>query len=229
MPKRTPEYLAARRERILEAALACFAEKGFHQTSIDDIAHSAKCGKSAIYAHFSSKREIIEALTEREVQHYEAKRPRDLPQFEQYVADSLENLQTPRMRQFSQLSLRIAAESLTDPAFLDWEERLFKRYIEWVEPLVRNDPAAADLSDRQVRDAARRLVFFWAGQALYRMFMPSFPPALLRADMAAVAPAIIQSVRGAARPSRRKSSAKRAAAAREQPVAVRRGSRATRR
>ena len=37
MPKRTPEYMAAQRGRILEAALKCFADKGFHQTSTDDI------------------------------------------------------------------------------------------------------------------------------------------------------------------------------------------------
>ena len=219
MPKRTPEYMAAQRERILDAALECFAEKGFHQTSTDDIARLAACGKSAIYAHFDTKRDIIEALSERELEHYGTNGPQDLPELERYVADSFEQLHTPRMRKYSRLTLHMAAESLTDRDHPDWEGRLFKRYLQWIVPLVRNDPAAARLSDRQVHDAARRLIFFWAGQALYKMLMPNLPVAMLHSDMAAVAPAIIESARRAPlKPSSRSPTGTRAAVKRRRPV-----------
>jgi len=222
MPKRTPEYMAAQRERILEAALDCFAEKGFHQTSTDDIARVAGCGKSAIYAHFESKRAMIEALSEREIDLFEARMPSDMTQLEQYVTQSFANLETPRMRQFSRITLHMAAESLSDPDLLDWDKRLFKRYIGWIEPLIRNDPAAADLSERQITDAARRLVFFWGGQALYKMLLPGLSVALLHGDMAAVAPAIIESARRAPpNRTRRKAPAKRPAVTRRQSAAGR--------
>jgi AcrR family transcriptional regulator len=223
MPKRTPEYMAAQRDRILEAALKCFADKGFHQTSTDDIARAARCGKSAIYAHFASKRAMIEAFTEREMEHYGTHAVRDLGQFEKYVADSFDNLQTPRMRQYSRITLQLAAESLTDPDYLDWQDRLTKRSFAWLEPLIRNDPSAAGLTDGQVRDATRRLMYFWAGQALYKMVSPDLSASLLRADMATVAPAIIESARRAPthQTTRRAATTKRSVAARRRPAAVR--------
>lgn len=215
MPKRTPQYMAAQRERILEAALACFAKNGFHGTSTDDIARAAKCGKSAIYAHFSSKRKIFEALSEREMQRYEGNPPRDLQQLNRYFGEALENLRTPRMQQLSRLSLHMVAESLADSEFHDWERRQFKRYMDWIEPLVRNDPSAAGLSDQQIREAARRLVFFWTGQSLYKAFMPNLSISMLQADLAAVVPALIQSVKQTGTKQARKSPSKQRTAARQ--------------
>ena len=48
-----------RKENILEAALLCFNEKGYHKTSIDDIALNAKISKGGIYYHFKSKDELF--------------------------------------------------------------------------------------------------------------------------------------------------------------------------
>ena len=48
-----------RRDQILEAAIGCFATKGFHQTSIRDIAKSAGISLGNLYNHFSSKAELI--------------------------------------------------------------------------------------------------------------------------------------------------------------------------
>jgi AcrR family transcriptional regulator len=51
-----------RRAQILEAALACFAKKGFHAATMDDIVRDAGLSKGAIYWHFKSKDEIFLAL-----------------------------------------------------------------------------------------------------------------------------------------------------------------------
>ena len=48
-----------RKEKILEAALLCFNEKGYHKTSIDDIALHGKISKGGIYYHFKSKDELF--------------------------------------------------------------------------------------------------------------------------------------------------------------------------
>jgi len=53
-----------RRAQILEAAIACFGEKGYYGTSIDDIAAHTHLSKGAIYHHFESKRDIFLALFE---------------------------------------------------------------------------------------------------------------------------------------------------------------------
>jgi TetR/AcrR family transcriptional repressor of uid operon len=53
-----------RRAQILTAAISCLADKGYHGTSIDDIAALTGLSKGAIYHHFESKREILLALFE---------------------------------------------------------------------------------------------------------------------------------------------------------------------
>lgn len=50
---------AAGREALLQVALKCFAEKGFHGTSMRDIAHRADASIAAIYYYFPSKADIL--------------------------------------------------------------------------------------------------------------------------------------------------------------------------
>jgi AcrR family transcriptional regulator len=47
------------REGILEAAARIFSEKGFHATSMQDIAEAVQLQKASLYHHFSSKQEIL--------------------------------------------------------------------------------------------------------------------------------------------------------------------------
>jgi AcrR family transcriptional regulator len=55
---RTRLNAAARRAAILEAAQSVFGQRGYHGTSIDDIAQAAGISKALIYEHFASKREL---------------------------------------------------------------------------------------------------------------------------------------------------------------------------
>jgi AcrR family transcriptional regulator len=57
-----------RRELILDAALEVFARRGFHGSSIDEIAQAAGVSKALIYEHFPSKRDLHVSLLERNVQ-----------------------------------------------------------------------------------------------------------------------------------------------------------------
>lgn len=54
-----------RQGEILEAAQACFRDRGYHLTTVDDIARQAGLSKGAIYWHFKGKREVFLALLER--------------------------------------------------------------------------------------------------------------------------------------------------------------------
>jgi AcrR family transcriptional regulator len=60
--RRQPEVS---REEILDAALGCFVERGYHETSVDGIAARAGLSKGAIYWHFEGKRELFLALVDR--------------------------------------------------------------------------------------------------------------------------------------------------------------------
>lgn len=53
---------AIRQANILKAAQQCFAEKGFSDTSVQDIAQAANLTKGGIYFHFNSKEMIRDEL-----------------------------------------------------------------------------------------------------------------------------------------------------------------------
>ena len=52
------------RKQILDASLRLFSERGFARTTVRDIARQAGITDAAIYYHFESKRELLEALVE---------------------------------------------------------------------------------------------------------------------------------------------------------------------
>jgi AcrR family transcriptional regulator len=62
MPKLAPADKDVRRSRILDAALRCFARKGFHLTTVDEIAAEAGVSKGTPYVYFESKLDLFVAL-----------------------------------------------------------------------------------------------------------------------------------------------------------------------
>jgi len=53
-----------RRCQILDAALVCFAKRGFHQTSMHDISAEAGISVGLIYRYFENKEAVISAMAE---------------------------------------------------------------------------------------------------------------------------------------------------------------------
>jgi AcrR family transcriptional regulator len=59
VPKVTDAYRAARRDEIVDAALAAFRRKGFQAASMSDIITESGQSAGAIYGHFKGKSEIV--------------------------------------------------------------------------------------------------------------------------------------------------------------------------
>ena len=55
------------RQAIMNAAIKLFSEKGFKNTSVDELAKMAGVGKSTIYGYFHTKNEIFLAFCEDQV------------------------------------------------------------------------------------------------------------------------------------------------------------------
>lgn len=68
MRKVDPEKHAARRQVILDAAIACFARKGFHGTSTAEICSEAGMSPGNLFHYFPTKHAIIAAIVEEERQ-----------------------------------------------------------------------------------------------------------------------------------------------------------------
>lgn len=66
MPRLTDATKAARRSQIIEAAISCFLEKGYTNTSMSDIIKASGLSSGSIYSHFSGKEDILNtAINER--------------------------------------------------------------------------------------------------------------------------------------------------------------------
>jgi AcrR family transcriptional regulator len=138
MPKVSEEYLEARRQEILDAAITCFTRNGFHKTSMDDICREAEVSPGALYRYFTSKEEIIEAAarkgTELELTSWveeEAARFDDFLEltelFTGFYFQVIE--QRDEFQMVIKLRLRAWAEALQNPEVKEevldrWEQRI---------------------------------------------------------------------------------------------------------
>ncbi len=59
-----PTVETERRQQILEAAMTCFARKGYHLTTMDDIAAELPFSKGLLYYYFKTKRALFLAILE---------------------------------------------------------------------------------------------------------------------------------------------------------------------
>ncbi|MBE0583666.1 MAG: TetR/AcrR family transcriptional regulator [Desulfofustis sp.] len=58
-----------KRKAILEAAIKLFSRKGYDQTSIEELAREAGIGKGTVYSYFQTKKEIVRAFCEEELDY----------------------------------------------------------------------------------------------------------------------------------------------------------------
>jgi len=63
----------ATRERVLEAALGVFSEKGFHVATMDEVAERAGVGKGTLYRHFANKETLFTELVRQRLEELEMK------------------------------------------------------------------------------------------------------------------------------------------------------------
>jgi AcrR family transcriptional regulator len=64
MSKTQAERSEATRTKILQVARRLFAERGFADTPLDDVAEQAGLTKGALYHHFRNKRDVFQAVFE---------------------------------------------------------------------------------------------------------------------------------------------------------------------
>ena len=57
------------RQDLLTAAETCFVTRGFHATSVDEVAERAGYTKGAVYSNFASKEDLFFGVYQRRVDH----------------------------------------------------------------------------------------------------------------------------------------------------------------
>lgn len=62
MPKVVPEYKEIAKNKIIQAAIKIFSKKGFHKSTMDEIAKEVGVSKATLYTYFKSKEEILKEI-----------------------------------------------------------------------------------------------------------------------------------------------------------------------
>lgn len=132
---RTPD----KRERILEAAIAVFAEKGFAQTKVSEIARVAGVADGTIYLYFDNKDDLL-------IKAYEASMDRILEslhkvlnetngtgeKIERFIQHHLETVGNDK-----QLAKVITVELRTSPKFMvEYKNTKFNEYLRMLSDMI---------------------------------------------------------------------------------------------
>ncbi|WP_372634255.1 TetR/AcrR family transcriptional regulator [Cohnella sp.] len=142
------------RDVVIRVATALFLEKGYQITSMDEIVAASKVSKTNIYYHFKSKEELLSAIVEGIVAHYD-----------RLIGETVGQTQlsaTERIERFAALLTDNQTDSLGGCPFLtlyvqtsreqEWvrEEigRFFRKQIGAVEHLLREGVAREEFNSR---------------------------------------------------------------------------------
>ena len=96
--KQFEEIRKSSREKILAVALELFAKRGYHATSISQIAHKARISKGLMYNYFASKEKLLDEIIQKGFDslaelEFKAERSVDpAKQLENFVDSVLDNL-----------------------------------------------------------------------------------------------------------------------------------------
>ena len=100
MPKGIPlteEEQQRRRKEIFDASVHLFLEKGFHETSMREVAKAAEVGKSTLYDYFKSKDEILVSYFEDEIVKI-TQRAQEIMQQDHGVTEKLKKIMLMHMK-----------------------------------------------------------------------------------------------------------------------------------
>lgn len=154
-----------RRSAILDAALTAFSQKGYHATSLDDIAGEAGVSKALIYEHFASKQELHADLIARNARELTQRVAGALSAVE--VESTVERLAAGLEAFFAYVeerrdAWRMLFRDAADPESSAVLERMVQQVTAEVTVLIAQDPGARQLTrvgdERSLRLLAEMLV-----------------------------------------------------------------------
>src|SRR5204863_5420572 len=145
MPQPHTDSVPDRHSQILDAALVCFAKRGFHQTSMHDISAEAGISVGLIYRYFENKEAVISAMADRHKQEISEvlKRAQQAPT----LLESLEILFTAHCCEdapqlVSAFVVDLYAEASRNPRVADLVRDVLQTAMSGVTDLIARSPEA---------------------------------------------------------------------------------------
>jgi TetR/AcrR family transcriptional regulator, repressor for uid operon len=170
------ESASDRRSQILDAALVCFAKRGFHQTSMHDISAEAGISVGLIYRYFDNKEAVISAMAARH-----KKEISDVLERSQQAPTLLESLEilftahccedAPQV--VSAFVVDLYAEASRNPHVADLIRDVLKTAMDGVTELIARAPEAQNATHGLTPGELAELIFAVArGMLMFDVLRP---------------------------------------------------------
>jgi AcrR family transcriptional regulator len=151
-----------RRSQILDAALVCFAKRGFHQASMHDISAEAGISVGLIYRYFENKEAVISAMADRHKQEISEmlERARQAPT----LLESLEILFTAHCCEdapqvVSAFVVDLYAEASRNPHVANLVRDVLDTAMDGVRDLIARAPEAQNAAHGLTPNELAELIF----------------------------------------------------------------------
>ncbi|RSD19804.1 TetR/AcrR family transcriptional regulator [Amycolatopsis eburnea] len=169
------------REQIVEAAFELFAERGFAEVTVTDIAERAEVGRTTFFRYFGDKQEVVFSDEQQLLDHL-AERQRALPgEAPQSLPAALEQIRA--------LVLEVCGEATTDAKRYEMHQRLVEQNTELKDRSARKLQRFAELGEAILLErGAPREVAVLAAQIAVACYQAG--NRLAGADAPALAPAV---------------------------------------
>src|ERR1051326_6532205 len=162
MPQPQTDSIPDRRSQILDAALICFAKRGFHQTSMHDISAEAGISVGLIYRYFENKEAVISAMAARDKEEIQQmlERARQAPS----LLESLEILFTAHCcenepRLISAFVVDLYAEASRNPHVAHLVRDVLETAMNGVTDLIARAPETQNGGNDLKPDELAELIF----------------------------------------------------------------------
>lgn len=166
----------ARREQIIQAAVACFARKGYHLTTMDDIVAESGLSKGSLYWHFKNKRDLLIKV----MAWYFDQMAAEIEPVLAQIPDAVEQLKTI-LAMFTQVAasddpllnifIDFYAETRHDAEVEQAVHRVMDPYFDLIADVIQRGTDDGDLKPIDARQMAAALMATFDGLFMYKKML----------------------------------------------------------
>lgn len=144
------------KDRVLEKAVKIFSVKGFHGTSMRDIANASECSLPTLYYHYKSKNELFEEIVVNQFLMITEKmnrkvdlnsKPEDLYFQVLKTRKELNGFDREVFKMALKVWLGFEGEGKAREKVIDWENNRADANRRFIEQAVRNESLREDVTE----------------------------------------------------------------------------------
>jgi len=164
-----------RRSQIMDAAISCFAENGYYETSMDDIVRATGLSKGSLYWHFPSKRDLFRSLIESWIAEIVTGLPERLAAsrtaFEKLEAMLDAGRDTVAARpELVRAQLEFMAQAVRDPEIKEWFRQTYVTQRAFLAQILQEGIDSGEFRPVPVEAAASMVMAYADGTWLQREY-----------------------------------------------------------